>query len=77
MQMIRTNNHDKSTTDYEFEKSKDQCTFKPSILQKSPNPKVNAESSKDMSNIIGMKGALKSIERMQKGRERLDELKYF
>ena len=51
---------DKNTIDYEFEKNREECTFKPTIINlKSPKTeKIQKTSVKEM------RGAQKSIERM-------------
>ena len=63
---------DKNTIDYEFEKGREQCTFKPLTNARSPKADKRQNTS-----IKDMRGAQKSIERMQKARQRLEEIKFF
>ena len=58
----------KTSNDYEFEKSKDECTF---------SPKINKEMSTEEihTNVNAVKGMDKVMERMRKARESLLEKK--
>ena len=77
------NQADRSTIEVEYEKNKGQCTFKPQINQVQAtvvshnNINRQLEEKKSPRSINDLRGAQKSIERMQKARERQDEIKYF
>ena len=69
MKQIKTNT-DRSTIDVEFEKNKGQCTFKPKINYSNAAQAVILNERKSPRSIKDLRGAQKSIERMQKARER-------
>lgn len=68
----------KTTEEYEFERNRAHLTFKPTINTRSAaKPSDRRSPVIDDSAPAAVRGLEKSVERIRKGRERLEQLKYF
>lgn len=68
---------DKTTEQHEFERNRPHLTFKPKINTRSAAKPSDRRSPVNNEKAPSVRGLEKSVERIRKGRERLEQLKYF